>query len=274
VGARRRVLDAVIIGKLREVLACEHQHAGVMTPGEGQCDLVLLAFAAIHPGLSMRGGLTAGSPSAVPDRRIRSADAGQTVSERAEPGGVIPCIHHETAPDLATDEGIRHAMHAYGPELRSFAARRLGNAGAAEDAVQETLLRAWKSADRFDPSRGTLRAWLYGILRNLLVDLARARARRPRTTPIVSDVSVATDDIETLLGSLTMRAALRRLRAEHREVIDLCELRQRPHAEVAQRLGVPVGTIRSRLFYARAAMKQALETIGADDGEASRPDAA
>ena len=70
-----------------------------------------------------------------------------------------------------------------GPELRSFAARRLGSWGAAEDVVQETMLRAWRKADHFDSARGTLRGWLYGILRNLLVDVARSAASRPQTIP-------------------------------------------------------------------------------------------
>jgi RNA polymerase sigma-70 factor (ECF subfamily) len=111
-------------------------------------------------------------------------------------------------------------------------------------------------------------------MRNLLVDLARARARHPRTTSVVAD-SPAPDDTEQVLGSLTIDAALRRLSAEHRQVIYHCYVRQRPHAEVAQLLGVPVGTIRSRLFYARDAMKNALDAIGATGVEGARePNAA
>jgi RNA polymerase sigma-70 factor (ECF subfamily) len=172
-------------------------------------------------------------------------------------------------PDLGTEEGMRHAFLVYGPELRSFAARRLGSHGLAEDAVQETLLRAWKHAAAFDPSRGSMRGWLYGILRHLLVDLARARARQPQTAPIVADVGQS-DEVDGVLGSLTMMSALRRLSPEHRVAVYHCYLKQRPHQEVARLLGVPVGTIRSRLFYARAALKDALEQIGATEHEAVR----
>jgi RNA polymerase sigma-70 factor (ECF subfamily) len=139
----------------------------------------------------------------------------------------------------------------------------------AEDAVQETLLRAWKHAAAFDPARGTMRGWLYGILRNLLVDLARARARQPQTAPIVADVEQS-DEVESLVGSLTIMSALRRLSPEHRVAVYHCYLKQRPHREVARLLGVPVGTIRSRLFYARAALKDALEHIGAAEDELLR----
>lgn len=168
--------------------------------------------------------------------------------------------------DLGTDRGMRHAALAYGPELRAFAMRRLHSRAYAEDLVQETMLRAWRSADRFDPARGTMRAWLYSILRNLLVDFARAQAVRPRTQPFVSEVT-APDEVEAMLGSLTLAAAMRRLSAEHRQVIHHCLVRQRPHAEVADLLGVRVGTVRSRLFYAREALRRALQDDDTvDDG--------
>jgi RNA polymerase sigma-70 factor (ECF subfamily) len=176
---------------------------------------------------------------------------------------MIDCPHHVHV-DLGTDDGMRHAMLVYGPQLRAFAARRVGSWGSAEDVVQETMLRAWRSAHRFDPERGSLRAWLFSILRNLLIDLVRARARRPCTTSAEAE-SAAPDDTEHILGSLTIGPVLRKLSAEHRQVIDHCYLQQRPHSEVAQLLGVPVGTIRSRLFYAREAMRNALDAIEVTD---------
>jgi RNA polymerase sigma-70 factor (ECF subfamily) len=175
--------------------------------------------------------------------------------------GVTAPTSNEPDVDLGTADGMRHAFLAYGPELRSFVAQRLGNRGQAEDLVQETLLRAWKSADRYDPARGTLRTWLYVIARNILIDHARARASRPFTTPLVVDVA-AHDDVDELLGSLTIKAALRHLSVDHRRVIDYCYLQQCSHADVAQMLDVPIGTVRSRLFYAREALRNALEEIG------------
>ena len=198
-----------------------------------------------------------------------SAREQRTVSGVADRAGVIATTKIQSTPDLGTDEGMRHAFLVYGPELRSFAARRLGSWSGAEDAVQETLLRAWKHADGFDPSRGSMRGWLYGILRNLLVDLARARARQPQTTAIVADVGESglgqPDEVDAVIGSLTMAAALRRLSPDHRLAVYHCYLKQRPHHEVAHLLGVPVGTVRSRLFYARAALRDALERIGATE---------
>jgi len=168
----------------------------------------------------------------------------------------------QAVPELATEDGVRDALRVYGPELRSFAARRLGNWGAAEDLVQETILRAWRKADRFDPARGTLRGWLYAILRNLLADFARSAASRPQQVPFVADVA-APDEVEALIGSLYLAAALQRLSVEHRQVFDYCVVEQWPHAEVAKRLGVPIGTIRSRLHYAREALKLSMDELGA-----------
>ena len=90
--------------------------------------------------------------------------------------------------DLRTEAGIRHAWLAHGPELRAFAFRRLGDRGLAEDALQETFLRAWRKPTTSMPTRGSVRTWLYAIMRNLLVDMARARASRPQTSPVVPDV--------------------------------------------------------------------------------------
>jgi RNA polymerase sigma-70 factor (ECF subfamily) len=166
------------------------------------------------------------------------------------------------AHDLGTDAGVRDAWTAHGSELRAYAFRRLGDHGLAEDAVQETFLRAWRNAGSFNTSRGSVRTWLYAIMRNLLVDLARARAVRPQTSPEMPDVA-AGDALDGLLGSLTVADALRRLSPEHRHVIVQNYVTQRSHSEIAELLGVPVGTVRSRLFYRREALSNALRQIGA-----------
>src|SRR5204863_365647 len=78
-----------------------------------------------------------------------------------------------------TDDGVRSVYAAHGGELYRFARRALGDDGLAEEAVQETFVRAWQAADRFDERLGSLRTWLFAILRNVVIDLSRARAVRP-----------------------------------------------------------------------------------------------
>jgi RNA polymerase sigma-70 factor (ECF subfamily) len=155
--------------------------------------------------------------------------------------------------DLRSDDGMRRAWLAYGPELRRFAGAHLHDPSRAEDMVQETFLRAWRSADRFDPARGTMRGWLFGILRNVLIDVARARAARPMVTSSYAD-GVAADETDARLSALVIADAVRKLTDEHREVVIASYVHGRPHREIAASLRVPVGTIRSRLFYARKAI--------------------
>jgi RNA polymerase sigma-70 factor (ECF subfamily) len=170
-----------------------------------------------------------------------------------------PCGHRDT--DLSSEDGLRRAALTYGPELRAYASRRLRNCTLAEDLVQETFLRAWRASELFDETRGTTRAWLFAILRNVIVDFARARARRPHTSTIRRDTE-ATDDADAVVRSLAVHDALRHLTVKHREVIYHGHLRERSHKEIAKILGVPIGTVRSRLFYARQALRHALTDSG------------
>src|ERR687888_1824874 len=77
------------------------------------------------------------------------------------------------------ERDVREAYAAHSGELYGFAVRSLGDRGLAEEAVQETFLRAWRAGDRFDPELGSLRTWLFAILRNVVIDMGRARAARP-----------------------------------------------------------------------------------------------
>ena len=174
----------------------------------------------------------------------------------------------EGRPNLGTDDGMRAAWIAHGPALRAFALRRLGDRELAEDAVQETFIRAWRKLHLFDATRGSLRTWLYAIMRNIVVDMHRARLARPQTDAGLPETA-ARDELDPLLSSMTLVDALKKLSPEHRELLVHCYLRQLPYAEVAELLGVPVGTVRSRLFYARGALSGALQAMGVGESSAA-----
>ena len=87
---------------------------------------------------------------------------------------------------LGDDEGLRSAYAAHGNELFRFARRSLADDQLAEDAVQETFVRGWRAADRFDERLGSLRTWLFAILRNVVIDLSRAEASRPPRLALLS----------------------------------------------------------------------------------------
>src|SRR5947209_10868474 len=104
----------------------------------------------------------------------------------------------EPPPVLANDEGVRAVYAAHGPELYRSALRSLGDRGLAEEAVQETFVRAWQAAARFDDALGSLRTWLFAIVRNVVIDLSRARAVRPSLAPgvVTDDPSGLEDEVE------------------------------------------------------------------------------
>ena len=81
---------------------------------------------------------------------------------------------------LADEASVAAAYRAHGPELYRAAVRSLSDGPLAEEAVQEVFVRAWRAADRYDPLLASLRTWLFAILRNVVVDMARARAVRPQ----------------------------------------------------------------------------------------------
>jgi len=164
---------------------------------------------------------------------------------------------------LTKERDVREAYAAHAGELYGFATRSLGDAGLAEEAVQETFLRAWRAGKRFDPEIGSLRTWLFAILRNVVIDLGRARAARPMLAEGGAEPSV--EPIEETLLAWQVEEAMRRIGDQHREILVQTYYRGRPYAEVATELGIPVGTVKSRVYYALRALRIALEEMGYED---------
>lgn len=164
--------------------------------------------------------------------------------------------------DLREESVVRAAYRAHGAELYRFALRLLDDEGSAADVVQEVFLRAWRSADRYDPEVASLRVWLFAIARNVVVDQLRRRRVRPvAVSAVVDDQPQAAFDDVSITGCL-VEEALRRLRPEHRSALVETYLRQRPYAEVAAEQGVPIGTLRSRVFYGLKALRVAMDEMG------------
>lgn len=172
-----------------------------------------------------------------------------------------------SGPVTLDDAAIKAAYRAHAGELYGFAVRSLGDRGLAEEAVQETFVRAWRAAARFDEELGTLRGWLFSILRHVVIDLARARAARPPIAP--SDVAdrldpAQADRFDQALLAWQIEEALRRIDVDHRRVLVETYFRGRPYAEVADELEIPVGTVKSRVYYALRAIRLVLEEMGWD----------
>ena len=157
---------------------------------------------------------------------------------------------------LSRERDIREAYAAHADELYGFAVRSLGDAGLAEEAVQETFVRAWRARNRFDSKIGSLRTWLFAILRNVVIDLGRARAARPRVAE--GGIEPRVEPLDEALLAWQVEEAMRRIGEDHRRVLVETYYRGRPYAEVAEELGVPEGTVKSRVYYGLRALRVAL----------------
>lgn len=154
-----------------------------------------------------------------------------------------------------------HGQHA--GALWAFALRLTGGDRAtAEDVVQETLLRAWRTDGVLDAPDSERRAWLYTVARHIVID--RWRSGRSRHEVVAAEVPErqSADDTDAVLQSWLVADALQRLSPDHRRVLVECFYRGRSVAEAARALSVPEGTVKSRTHYALKALRLTLEEMG------------
>lgn len=165
----------------------------------------------------------------------------------------------------AADEVLIRALYnEHGRCLLAYATRLTGDRAAAEDIVQETLMRAWKHSESLVSGKGSVRGWLLTVARNLVTDRARARAARPSevaspTETALADPHADQDVAAQVTDRMVVVDAMDALSEEHRCVIQELYFRGRSVAEAAVALGVPPGTVKSRSFYALRAMRETLE---------------
>lgn len=163
---------------------------------------------------------------------------------------------------LCSDDGLRAADTAFRPKLLAAARRVVVDPHLAEEAVQEALLRAWRSCCSFDPAGGPVLPWLVVLTRHAAIDMARARARRPPLTAYEPSIDGALGSQGTHEDHVVLRAelldALADIGSEHRTVIVETMLRDRSQLEVATELGIPTGTLRSRSHYAMRQLRAVL----------------
>ncbi|MFD6551413.1 RNA polymerase sigma factor [Streptomyces sp. NPDC058398] len=159
-------------------------------------------------------------------------------------------------------------FHRYADDIHRYAARRLGTE-AADDLMAETFVIAFQRRRRYDLSRPHARPWLYGIVTRLIGGHRRAEARRLRAVSRVASAAPADGGGEPLAERVAARisaestrgalsAALAKLPARHRDVLLVIAWGDLDYAEAAEALGIPVGTVRSRLHRARKKLREAL----------------
>ncbi|WP_203907775.1 sigma-70 family RNA polymerase sigma factor [Rhizocola hellebori] len=138
----------------------------------------------------------------------------------------------------------------HGNALLTYATRLTGDRWAAEEVLQETLLRAWRHRDILDEQAGSIRGWLFTVARNIITDRARSRAARP--AEISADAGAAEaipavgDHAQRVVDSMVTIEALEQLTEEYRSVVVELYFHGRSVAEAAEVLGIPAGTVKSR----------------------------
>jgi len=158
---------------------------------------------------------------------------------------------------LATAE-VREAMLATLPSLRAFAISLTGNRDAADDLVQDAILRAWTNLDKFEPG-SSMTAWLFTILRNLFYSAYRKRKREVEDGDgLFTATLTALPEQPGRVEFAELRSALMRLSDEQREAVLLIGAEGLSYEEVAAICGVAVGTIKSRVNRARRRLAELL----------------
>ncbi|MDF9814969.1 sigma-70 family RNA polymerase sigma factor [Streptomyces sp. SPB162] len=163
-----------------------------------------------------------------------------------------------------SEELMRTLYNEHANPLLAYVLRLVaGDRHRAEDVVQETLLRAWRNSEQLERAAGSVRPWLVTVARRLVIDGHRSRQARPREVdPSPLDQLPAHDELDNVLRLMTISDAMADLSTAHRQVLAETYLRGRSVDDAAAVLGVPAGTVRSRIFYALRSLKLALEERG------------
>lgn len=162
------------------------------------------------------------------------------------------------------DEPVAELYRRYGTRLYRFGVQLLGDSGLAEEMVQECFVRLWRTAGRFDISRGTVAGYLFVIARSIAADVRKRPSSRPLAPVEEEQVPAQPDDTDRIVASLAVQDALDSLSAPHREVLLLAHGQGLTQTQIAERLGLPLGTVKTRMFHGLRALKTALAERGYD----------
>lgn len=169
------------------------------------------------------------------------------------------------------DAAVRQMYHAYSRLVFSIAHRVLGDRTLAEETTQQTFLQAWRNAASFEVGRDPA-PWLATIARRAAIDIQRREARRPTTAlddAPADDPALVTDppSAEQLWDTWQVREAIDALEDREREIVRLQHLDGYTHQEIADRLGLAIGTVKSRSFRAHRSLASRLRHLIEPDGE-------
>jgi RNA polymerase sigma factor (sigma-70 family) len=192
--------------------------------------------------------------------QTRDRPVTDTQNAPPDPGKRIVAI--AASGDMAEFEAL---FREFGPRIRAYLIKMTRDVAASEDLLQETMLSVWRKAGQYDPARGPASAWLFTIARNTWIDSWR-RQRRPafdpddpafaaEPEPDAPHLMVANEDREAV------RRALEHLPPEQVDIIRLSFFDEASHSTIAARLGLPIGTVKSRIRLAFGRLRVALDDL-------------
>ncbi len=160
-------------------------------------------------------------------------------------------------------EAFETIFKHYGPKVRAYMAKLARDGQGAEELMQETMLAVWNKAAQFDPARGNVSSWIFTIARNQRIDAFR-RAKRPVFDPtdpafVPDDVPPADVEFEGRQEADRLRRAMETLPPEQLELLKMSFYKEASHSAIAAELGLPMGTVKSRIRLAFAKLRVALE---------------
>ena len=153
---------------------------------------------------------------------------------------------------------VAELYQRYGKRLYRFGVQHLGNEGLAEEMVQETFVRLWRTAGRFDADKASVGTYLYVIARSVAADIRKRPSSRSLMPVDDADVPPIPDNVDQILSSMVVREALDALGRAHADVIRLAHEEGLTQAQIADRLGLPLGTVKTRTFHGMRALRTAL----------------
>lgn len=162
-------------------------------------------------------------------------------------------------------EALARLFGLFGPRVKSMMLKLGATNAVAEDMVQETFLAVWRKAHLYSTSRGAAVTWIFTIARNLRIDQFRRQSNKPYED--LETVSLESDEPS---GSVLMEqreivdrvgTALKTLTPEQQEVVRLSFIHDLPHAQIAEKIGIPLGTVKSRLRLAYERLRPMLEDL-------------
>lgn len=157
---------------------------------------------------------------------------------------------------------LRELYRRYSGELYGFACNALGDREVAEEVVQDVFARLWRHARDYDPEKASVRTWLYAMARNRIVDARRRAAVRPALADGTPADSGELDlELERAVVRWQVASAVSRLSPQHREVIRLSHWGGLTLLEIAEHKGLPLGTVKSRTYYALRSLRLILDEM-------------